>query len=96
MQCLAIIRRLTETYSDAQFAPLLEPEAEAVRALYAQGKIRAIWSRDDKLGASILFEVNSLDEARALIETFPLMQRDMLEVEMLIPLRGYRGFGPRN
>jgi|SRR5579884_2793547 len=96
MQFLSILRRRTEAFSDEQFAPLLEPEAEAVRKLYIQGVVRSIWSREDRLGAVTLIEAASIDEARAIIGTFPLMQRGMLEIEMLVPLRGYRGFGPRN
>jgi hypothetical protein len=96
MQFLSIVRRRTEAFSDEEFAPLLEPEAEALRKLYIAGAVRNIWSREDKLGAVALIEADSLDGARSIVETFPLVQRGMLEVELLIPLRGYRGFGPRN
>lgn len=96
MQCIAVCRRRTESFSEQQFAQVLEPEAERVRELYTQGIVRAVWSRGDKLGAVLLLEVDSLDEARAAVGTFPLMQRGMLDLEMLIPLRGYRGFGPRS
>jgi len=95
MQFLALLRRRTETFSDADFAPLLEPEAERVRELYAQGTVRAIWSREDVPGAVSLLEAASPDEARAVVESYPLMQQGMLELQALVPLRGYRGFGPR-
>jgi muconolactone delta-isomerase len=95
MQFMSVIRRRTEAFSEREFELLLEPEAQAVRALYVQGVVRAIWSREDKLGAVTLIEADSIDQARSIIETFPLAQQGMLEVEMLIPLRGYRGFGPR-
>jgi hypothetical protein len=96
MQFIAVIRRRAETYSDEDFAPVLEPEAEAIRRLYSQGVVRSIWSREDKPGAVVVLEAASLDEARAIVGGFPLAQREMLEVEELIPLRGYRGFGPRS
>jgi muconolactone delta-isomerase len=96
MQFISILRRRTEEFSDEEFAPLLEPEAEAVRKLYAHGIVRNIWSRDDKLGAVTLIEADSLIEAREIVDSFPLAQRGMLELEALIPLRGYRGFGPRS
>lgn len=96
MQILAILRRRTDTFSDDDFAPLLEPEAEAVRKLYAQGVVRAVWSREDTPGAAMLIEADSIDAARAVTATFPLAQKGMLELEMLIPLKGYRGFGPRS
>jgi muconolactone delta-isomerase len=95
VQVLAVVRRRTETFSDDQFASLLEPEAQAIRTLYAQGIVRIIWSREDTLGAVALFEANSVEHVRAIVDGFPLMQAGMLELQMLIPLKGYRGFGPR-
>jgi len=96
MQFLSVVRRRTEAFSDEEFAPLLELEAEAVRALYAKGSVRAIWSREDEPGAVTLIEAESLEGARAVVDAYPLMQRGMLELQLLIPLKGYRGFGPRN
>ena len=96
MQVLAIVRRRTETFTDEQFAPVLEPEAQAVRTLYAQGIVRAIWSREDALGGVLLLEVDSPDHAREILFTkLPLVERGMAEVESVIGLKGYRGFGPR-
>jgi muconolactone delta-isomerase len=95
MQVLAIVRRRTETYSDEQFAPMLEPEAQAIRTLYAQGIVRNIWSREDALGAVVLLEADSLQSAREIVAELPLVQSRMAELQMMIPLRGYRGFGPR-
>ncbi len=96
MQFLAIIRRRTEQFSDDQFAPILEPEAEAIRSLYAQGIVRNVWGREDALGAVVLLESESLERAQAIVAGFPLMQKGMLELQMLVPLKGYRGFGPRS
>lgn len=95
MQVLAIVRRRTESYSDEQFAPLLEPEAQAIRTLYAQGAVRGVWSREDVPGAAVMLEADSLDHARTIAGSFPLVERGMAELEMLVPLKGYRGFGPR-
>jgi muconolactone delta-isomerase len=95
MQILAVVRRRTESYSDEQFAPMLEPEAQAIRTLYAQGVVRSIWSREDALGAVVLLEADSVEHARSIVAALPLVERDMAEVQMLVPMRGYRGFGPR-
>lgn len=95
MQVIAVIRRRTEAFSPAEFDAYLEAEAEAVRSFYIAGSIRAIWSREDALGAVLLLECASLDEAHRLIAALPLVQREMAEVEKVVPLRGYRGFGPR-
>ena len=43
MQFLAISRMRTDLFSDADFAPLLEDEAQRVRALYIEGAVRQIW-----------------------------------------------------
>lgn len=96
MQVLVVVRRRTERFSDDEFAPLLEPEAQAIRTLYAQGVVRSVWSREDALGAALLLEAESLERAREIVAMFPLVERDMAEVEKIIPLKGYRGFGPRN
>ena len=59
------------------------------------GDLRAICRRNDVLGAALLLEAESLEAAETLVASLPLMQRGMLDREKLIPLRGYRGFGPR-
>jgi muconolactone delta-isomerase len=94
MQILAICRRRTESFSQEQFAALLDEEAEAVRSLYAQGTIRAAWTREDVLGACLMLEAADVEAATTVMDSLPLYSRDMLEVQFL-PLRGYRGFGPR-
>lgn len=95
MQVIAIVRRRTEAFSSEEFDKVLEAEAEAVRTFYIQGSVRAIWSREDALGAVLLLEAASLGEAEKLLAALPLVQREMAEVEKVVPLRGYRGFGPR-
>lgn len=95
MQILAIARRRTESFSEAEFAALLEDEAEALRVLYARGVVRAAWTREDVPGAILMYESESVDAARSEAQSLPLMAKGMLEVQF-IPLRGYRGFGPRH
>lgn len=94
MQILAVIRRRTEAFSEDQFAALLEPEAEMLRTLYAEGIVRYAWSRADVLGACLMLESDSPEDAQAAFARLPLAAAGMLEVQW-IPLRGYRGFGPR-
>jgi hypothetical protein len=45
MQFLAISRTRTDLFSDADFAPLLEDEAQPARTLYIEGAVRQIWHR---------------------------------------------------
>ncbi len=94
MQVLVVCRRRTERFAEAEFAALLDPEAEAVRRLYGVGTLRQAWSRGDVAGAILLLEVADEAAARAALDTLPLYAHGMLEAS-LIPLHGYRGFGPR-
>jgi muconolactone delta-isomerase len=95
MQFMALLRRVTERFGDADFAPLLEPEAERARTQYAEGFIRQIWSRGDVPGACLLIEAADEAEVRAGLATLPLFAAGMLELTSLLPLKPYRGFGPR-
>jgi muconolactone delta-isomerase len=95
MQFLTLSRRRTEAFNDAEFAPFAESESQRVRSLYTEGTIRQIWQRGDVPGACILFEAESEEEVRAALGTLPLMQAGMLELLWVIPLKPYRGFGPR-
>jgi hypothetical protein len=91
MQFFALARRRTESFTEAQFAEFLDEEAARVRTLYAEGLIRAAYSRSDVLGAVILLEVDDAPSAQALVDSLPLAARGMLEVR-LIPVKPYRGF----
>lgn len=95
MQFMTLSRRVTEKFSDADFAPLIEPEAQCARALYAKGFIRQIWHRADIGGACLLIEAGSEEEVRATLATLPLVAAGMLEVVSVVPLKPYGGFGPR-
>lgn len=91
MQFFVLARRRTEAFTEDQFAELLGPEADRVRALYAQGTIRAAYSRGDVTGAVLILECGNLEEAEAAVATLPLAAKGMLETQ-IIPVRGYRGF----
>jgi len=93
MQFLAILRRRTEAFSEAQFADVLGPEALRARELYAEGRVRALHSRGDVPGAVLLVEAADEAEARRTVGRLPLMEREMAEVQV-IPLLPYRGFVP--
>jgi hypothetical protein len=94
MQVLVVVRRRTEAFSQEAFEALLEPEAEMLRTLYAEGIVRHAWSRTDVLGACLMLESASIEDAQAAFARLPLAAAGMLESQF-IPLRGYRGFGPR-
>ena len=95
MQFLTLLSRNTKDFTDADFAPRLEPEAEKARALYKEGFFRQIWTRGDVPGACALIEAESEAEVRAKIQTLPLLAAGMLILDAVIPLNPYRGFAPR-
>jgi muconolactone delta-isomerase len=93
-QFIALLARKTAQFSEDQFAPLLDPEAERARELYAAGTFRAMWGRKDVPGAVILIEAETLEGAQAALVSLPLAANGMLEMTLL-PLGPYRGFMPR-
>jgi muconolactone delta-isomerase len=94
MQFISISRRLTERFSDEQFAAHIDAERERVRELYRDGAVRSIWSRQDAAGAVMLLECADEATAHAVIGSLPLAQRGMLEVQIL-PLGPYPAFFPK-
>ena len=95
-QFIAAVRRDLQRFSASDFTPeLLEEEAERARQLYADGIFRQMWSRGDSPGAVILIEAGTPDEAQAVLASLPLAVREMLTLDLLLPVTPYRGFGPR-
>ncbi len=95
-QFMALLRRDYDRFPEAAFTPeLLDAEAEHARHLHSKGVSRMIWSRGDTPGAVVLIEAESLDEALASIESLPLKQKQMLLLDVIVPLNPYRGFAPR-
>jgi muconolactone delta-isomerase len=94
-QFIALVKRDYERFTESDFAPLLEPEAEQARRLYADGALRSIWSRRDCPGAVLLIEAPDVEAARKVAGSLPLLQKGMLLLEQLCELAPYRGFGPR-
>ena len=93
MQFLSISRRKTERFSEQQFAEHINAERERIRELYRDGIVRSIWSRKDVPGAVMLLECATEAEARAALDSLPLAERGMLEVQ-LVQLTGYPAFFP--
>jgi muconolactone delta-isomerase len=91
---LPLTERYTERYGEDDLAAALPAETEAVRSLYSEGSLRQIWLRDDAQGACFLLAADSLEDAEATVATLPMARQDLSEFR-IIPLRPYRGFGPR-
>ena len=79
-----------------QIMDVIPAEIRATVQLYLDGKIREWYSRGDGKGVIFLVDVNSEDEARALMETLPLakehlMDHEYIPVGPLMPLRALMG-----
>ena len=75
-----------------QIIPVIPEEMRATVKLYFDGKIREWYSRGDGKGVIILLDVKTEDEARAIIETLPLVKEQLMDHEFipvgpLMPLR---------
>jgi hypothetical protein len=96
MQFMVLTRRRTEFFSEADYtAERLEAEAEGVRRLFIEGVVRQIWNRGDGGGACLLMEAASGEEIATALDALPLFAAGMQETVSIVPLKPYRGFGPR-
>lgn len=72
---------------------LAQQETERARLFYSQGRIRQLWHRADGPGACVLWEADSEEELREMLQSLPYMKAGLVEVSV-VALRPYRGFGP--
>jgi muconolactone delta-isomerase len=69
---------------------LLQEEARRVWEFQQAGTLREIYFREDSPQAVLILEVASHGEARAMIESLPLVKAGLTRFE-IIPLRPYPG-----
>ena len=94
-QFIAICRRAYGRFAESAFTKeLLDAEAEQARRLHSQGVFRSMWGHQSPAGAVVLIGADSREGVDAALATWPLQERDMLDVEILT-LGPYRGFGPQ-
>lgn len=79
-----------------QVMAVIPAEIRATVKLYLEGKIRQWYSRGDGKGVVFLIEAQSVDEARALMETLPLAKEHLMDTQYvpvgpLMPLRALIG-----
>ena len=81
-----------------QVMDVIPAEIRATVNLYLDGKIREWYSRGDGKGVIFLVDAQTEDQARAMMETLPLAQEQLMEhayipVGPLLPLRALMGPG---
>ncbi len=69
----------------------LEQEARRVWELTQSGVVREAYFRGDRSAAVLMLECASVDEARTILATLPLVSLGVIQFE-LIPLTPYPGF----
>jgi muconolactone delta-isomerase len=89
MKIFAIEKNIGER--DERFTPYLKAEAARVWELYQDGMIREIYFRTDEAVAVLVLECDDAAEAKALLDTLPLVQQKLIKFEIL-PLKPYPGF----
>ena len=87
-----VIETPKEGVTFPQVFAVMPQEARATVKLYLDGKIREWYSRGDGKGVIFLLDVKTEEEARALMETLPLAQEQLMDHEYipvgpLMPLR---------
>lgn len=82
-----------QSFTQDQYALLVEAEVRRARELYAEGAIRQLWHRADAPGVCILWEAGSVDDVLEMLKTLPFTRAGIVE-SSLIPLKPYIGFAP--
>lgn len=91
MKILAVEHETTGATPE-QFQPHLQAEARRAWELYQQGVIRELYFDGDQHSAVLILECDDIPQARAVLNTLPLVQAGLITFE-LRPLVPYSGFG---
>jgi hypothetical protein len=89
MKFLALEKEVEGVNWDLQ-KHILEKEAKHVYNLYAAGIIREIYFSETK-NAVIILECASMTEARNVVQSFPLVENNLIEIDV-IELHPYSGY----
>ena len=79
----------TRTGDPDKIGPLLEPEAKMALGMVADDFVREIYSRKDGMGAIVVVEADSLEDAQARLGKLPLVEANLLTLEYY-PVGAYR------
>ena len=90
MKILALEKELPGATAEA-FQPLLKDEARRVWELQQSGALREIYFSADQHTAILMLECPSVEEARRVLSSLPLVTAGLIEFE-IIPLAPYDGF----
>ena len=77
--------------TEERFTPHLAAEATRAWELHQSGVIRELYFRADRDEAVLVLECLSLEEARGMLATLPLVREGLIGFD-LVQLRAYAGF----
>jgi muconolactone delta-isomerase len=85
------IGSIAKVPTDEQKQQIMPKEVPDTLKLYLDGKLEQFWFRQDVPGTFFLFNVESIDEAKKITESMPLvaegfLKYDLFEVGPLAPL----------
>lgn len=84
MQILAV-DKINQGVTAATLEPYLPQELAATVNLYLQEKIRTFYFRKDRAGVVFILECQSIQEAKEILATLPMVQENLLDFD-LIPI----------
>jgi len=91
MKILALEKDLPGV-SESRFTnEILKHEAARAWQLHQSGVIRELYFRADRDAAVLLLECASVDEAREVLSTLPLVKDKLIDFD-IVPLAAYPGF----
>ena len=91
MKILALEKDVPGIADSAFTVDLMKQEAARAWELVQSGVMREMYFRSDREGAVLILECESVQAAAAALGTLPLMQKKLIDFEM-IPLKAYPGF----
>jgi len=91
MKILAIEKDLPGVSAQVFTPAIKKAEAARVWELYQTGVFRELYFRQDIPAAVLVLECTDLTEARAVLESLPLVQQGLIAFDLL-PLVPYPGF----
>jgi muconolactone delta-isomerase len=91
MKILALERDAPGVSRDGFTEELLKQEAASAWQLHQSGVIRELYFRADRHASVLVLECGSVDEARAILSTLPLVSQRLIDFD-IIPLVAYSGF----
>jgi hypothetical protein len=91
MKILAIDKILPGA-TEEKIYPLLKEEAAQAWKFHEQDVFREIYFRTDRPGAVVMLECESVEEARKVIDTLPLVKAGLVDFD-LIPLGAFKPLG---